>query len=32
VLRTVSQGGDFRQVHRAGVRLVNIHRSNMNDH
>lgn len=25
VLRTVSQGGNFRQVHRAGVRLVNIY-------
>ena len=24
VLHTVSQGGNFRQVHRAGVRLVNI--------
>jgi uncharacterized protein (DUF4213/DUF364 family) len=24
VLRTVSQGGNFRQVHRAGVRLVNM--------
>lgn len=23
-LRTVSQGGNFRQVHRAGVRLVNL--------
>lgn len=29
VLRTVSQGGNFRQVHRAGVRLVNIHRKEM---
>jgi len=26
VLRAVSQGGNFRQVHRAGVRLVNMHR------
>lgn len=26
VLRTVSQGGNFRQVHRAGVRLVNMQR------
>jgi hypothetical protein len=26
VMRTVSQGGNFRQVHRAGVRLVNITR------
>jgi hypothetical protein len=24
VLRTISQAGDFRQVHRAGVRLVNM--------
>lgn len=30
VLRTVSQGGDFRQVHRAGVRLVNMQRPNLN--
>lgn len=28
VLRTVSQGGNFRQVHRAGVRLVNMLRAN----
>lgn len=27
VLRTASQGGNFRQVHRAGVRLVNIART-----
>lgn len=27
VLRVVSQGGNFRQVHRAGVRLVNILRN-----
>ncbi len=26
VLRTISQGGDFRQVHRAGVRLVTLPR------
>ncbi|MEW5868904.1 MAG: DUF364 domain-containing protein [Chloroflexota bacterium] len=26
VLRVVSQGGNFRQVHRAGVRLVNLKR------
>jgi uncharacterized protein (DUF4213/DUF364 family) len=26
VLRHVSQGANFRQVHRAGVRLVNIYR------
>jgi uncharacterized protein len=26
VLRIVSQGGNFRQVHRGGVRLVNIYR------
>ncbi len=25
VLRIVSQGGNFRQVHRAGIRLVNMH-------
>ena len=24
VLRTASQGGNFRQLHRAGVRLVNM--------
>jgi hypothetical protein len=24
VLRIVSQGGNFRQVHRAGIRLVNM--------
>jgi uncharacterized protein (DUF4213/DUF364 family) len=24
VLRTVGQGGNFRQVHRAGVRLVTM--------
>lgn len=29
VLRTVSQGGNFRQVHRAGVRLVNMIRSGL---
>jgi uncharacterized protein len=26
VLRTVSQGGNFHQLHRAGVRLVNIYK------
>jgi hypothetical protein len=26
VLRLVSQGGNFRQVHRGGVRLVNLYR------
>lgn len=29
VLRTVSQGGNFRQVHRAGVRLVTLARPEM---
>jgi uncharacterized protein (DUF4213/DUF364 family) len=24
VLKTASQGGNFRQIHKAGVRLVNI--------
>ena len=27
VLRTVSQGGNFRQIHRAGVRLITVSRS-----
>jgi uncharacterized protein (DUF4213/DUF364 family) len=27
VLHTVSQGGNFRQVHRAGVRLVTMSRA-----
>jgi len=27
VLRLVSQGGNFRQVHRVGVRLVNLYKS-----
>ena len=27
VLRLVSQGGNFRQVHRGGVRLVNLYKS-----
>lgn len=31
VLRTVSQGGDFRQVHRAGVRLVNMQRPGLSN-
>lgn len=25
VLRTIRQGGNFRQIHKAGIRLVNIH-------
>lgn len=29
VLKVVSQGGNFRQVHRAGVRLVNMRRAHM---
>ncbi len=29
VLQTVSQGGNFRQVHHAGVRLVNMHKKEM---
>jgi uncharacterized protein (DUF4213/DUF364 family) len=24
VMRTIKEGGNFRQVHRAGVRLVNL--------
>jgi uncharacterized protein (DUF4213/DUF364 family) len=32
VLRTVSQGGNFRQVHRAGVRLVTIARPEFETH
>jgi len=31
VLRVVSQGGNFRQVHRAGVKLVNIQRMPLRD-
>jgi len=31
VLRVVSQGGNFRQAHRAGVRLVNLLRQDFED-
>jgi uncharacterized protein (DUF4213/DUF364 family) len=31
VLRVVMQGGNFRQVHHAGVRLVNFSNTSMED-
>jgi uncharacterized protein (DUF4213/DUF364 family) len=31
VMRVVTQGGNFRQIHKAGVRLVNFGRGQVND-
>jgi hypothetical protein len=31
VLAVLRQGGNFRQIHQAGVRLVNMHRETANE-